>query len=172
MKWSAKDLCAVFGVDRRTVTNWLNEAIPVSSRMEGRVRVFDAGEVVAWFAERELRHARIAWEKERPGSGDEVQDARDRKVIFEARLLELEMDEAEGRVAPVTVLDAIVAEMGERLMSVVVNLPANYGLHLQRLGIEAGPAETVLEEIAADLTVALRRTADDLEAEGDDRAAA
>jgi hypothetical protein len=156
MKWTAKDVCAAYGVDRRSVTNWLNESPPLPSRMEGRVRVFVAAEVVAWHEARAVRAARSQWEKEPKSLDDEVQIARDRRTINEARLVELELEEAEGRLLPLDVHEQRVRALCEPLAARCRALSKYVGdVQLATTDAEAG---AVLDRIGDELLASLMAT--------------
>lgn len=156
MKWTAKDVCAAYGVDRRTVTNWLNEDPPAPSAMEGRVRVFVAGEVVAWHEARSLRHARVQWEKEPKSLDDQVQIARDRQVIHESRLMELKLEEAEARVIPVDLHEQRVRSLCEPLAARCRSLTKYIGdVQLAGSDIEAA---ALLDRISDELLASLMGT--------------
>jgi hypothetical protein len=166
MKWVAKDVCAAFGVDRRTVTNWLNEEVPVPSAMEGSRRVFVAADVVAWFSARAVRHARSAWEKERPKAEDEVKEARNRQVIAESRMAELELAEREGQVIPAELYEQRVRAIVEPLAARCKSLSKYMGdVQVATTDVDAA---ALLDRIGDDLLKSFLGVADEVSDENPD----
>src|SRR5690606_18180724 len=89
-------------------------------------------------------------------SAEDIADAKLAKTRGEARLIEIEIAEQEGRLVPVEDVEAVGAEIGDRLRAVLINMPSNYILHLERAGVAPEQGQAVLEEIAEELTRALR----------------
>jgi terminase small subunit / prophage DNA-packing protein len=148
-----------FGVEKRTVTNWINESPPCPSWKDGTERLFDTVKVAAWREERAARKALAATESTRPA---DFEEARTRKMAAEAQLAEIEVAEKQGQVVPIAVLESEVAAIGSRLRAVLINTPSNYTVHLERAGISAAAAQDVLERLSEELTRALRKPIDDL----------
>lgn len=160
MTLSASALVELYGVDRRTLTNWLNETPPCPSDKEGRERRFDLAAVVAWREERAVRHARAQWERERPAN-DEVKEARDRKTLIESRLLELQLEEAEGRVIPLDVHEERVRALCEPLAARLKALSKYVGdVQLATTDVEA---TALLERIGDEMLATLMSAADEIE---------
>jgi phage terminase Nu1 subunit (DNA packaging protein) len=107
------------------------------------------------------REARLA--KPAAHGGDHAA-AKDRALLAEAQLKELELRTKLGQVLSNDVFDATVREIGDRLRAVLVNIPATYALRLEECGLAADRADAVLKAITADLTLALRASADELDA--------
>ena len=104
--------------------------------------------------------------KEKAGSAQpNFFEARARALVAEAKLKELELKRQLGEVLSHEILEETIRAIGDRLRSVLVNLPATYGLRLEALGVDVRDAEHVLEAIAVELTTALRGEADELDAE-------
>lgn len=93
--------------------------------------------------------------------------ARARKMAADAQLSEIEVEKAQGALLPAATVDQVVGELGDRLRAVIVNVPGNYGLRLEALGVPAKAAEEALTAIAEEMTRALRGVADELEEEAD-----
>lgn len=87
-----------------------------------------------------------------------------RRDEAETRLAEMDVAEREAQLVGIDQVDLVVAEVVERLRAGIINMPGNYGLRLEELGIDAAKAEAVLVAIAEDLTRLLRAAADELEA--------
>lgn len=113
--------------------------------------------------ERDLAKA-AATRREEPA---DYEKARARKMAAEAMLAEIELATARGQLVPLDVAEATAAELADRLRAVLINLPANYGLALERAGLDQIAAEAVLTGIADELTRALRGVADALDDEAD-----
>lgn len=160
MKWTIRQVETNLGVTRRTVTNWINEDPPAPSTLKRRARTFDSIALVAWLRDREVRHARLAWEKERP-QNDEVKQARDRKTIGEARLVELQVEEAEGRLIPLDTHEECVETLTMRLAAQCKGLD-RFISHVQRAMTDS-EAKVVLDGVSDALLASLRAVADDLD---------
>lgn len=104
------DLARLLGVDVRSIANYAAEGMP--RRARGR---YPLGACVRWYIERERQAARA-------GKGlNDLDLARQRKTVAEARLAELRLAEQEAAVVPV----AVHAErLRERLEQVAGNVRA------------------------------------------------
>lgn len=103
-------LARVFGVDVRSLKNFVDEGMPKAAR--GRY-VLTA--CVPWYLERERQAARA-------GKGlNDLDLARQRKTVAEARMAELQLAEKEGAVIPTAVH---AARLRERLEQVAGNVKA------------------------------------------------
>jgi phage terminase Nu1 subunit (DNA packaging protein) len=159
---NASKLAELYGIDRRTVTNWLRMEPPCPSSVEGRERRFDTAAVASWHAARAAAQAVADLERRRPA---DLEEARRRKLVAEAVLCEMDVRVRDAELIPRDVHERVVEEIGERLRAVCLNTPSNYGLMLERAGVDAAAAQGVLEQLAADLTRALRGVADEPMAE-------
>ena len=164
MKASAVQLCEHYGVDRRSITNWLNSEPPCPSKLRGKVREFDTVEVARWHAERAARKAIDDRDRATPAT---ISDIRNRRDLAQTRLAELDLAVRENELIPLETHKDVVTEICNRLRAVLINIPSNYTLTLERAGVAASAAQALLEEMAESLTAALRGTADDMET--DDR---
>lgn len=165
MKVSPKALAELYNVDRRTVTNWVNEDPPCPSDMEGRDRVFITQDVARWLEDRAVRKALEKKEKQEPQDTKKITE---RREFAQMRLAEIELEVREGSLIATDVHKEVVGEVCDRLRAVLINLPSNHTLTLERLGVSAQAAQEVLEAMADDLTRATRQVGDDMEV--DDRA--
>lgn len=103
-------LAAVLGVDVRSLKNFVDDGMPKAAR--GR---YVLGACVRWYVEREREAARS-------GKGlNDLDLARQRKTVAEARLAELNLAKAEEQVIPT---ELHVQRMRERLESVAGNVRA------------------------------------------------
>lgn len=91
-----------------------------------------------------------------------------RRTAAEARLAEIKVEKEEGRLIPLETHTTVVGELADRLNAALINIPGNYGLYLEREGVEPKAAEELLERLAEDLVRALRGVADELDDEPDD----
>lgn len=97
MKCTPRQLAQLYDVDRRTVTNWLNEEPPCPSTGAGKERAFSTAAVARWYADRAVRHAAATT----PALGEIVEATeRARKVRAEADLKELELAERRRQLIP------------------------------------------------------------------------
>ena len=97
MRVTANQLAQWYGVERRTVTNWVNSEPPCPSAKEGRDRVFDSVAVARWHQERTALSALA----ELPGSR-EWDAARTRKMVADAARLELQLAVDRGEMVPLS----------------------------------------------------------------------
>lgn len=168
MRMNTGQVAAFYGVDRRTVTNWLNEKPPLPMVKEGRERVGESTEIDEWHKARHLRQARETWEKEsRDALDNQVKAARDRRTIHEARLVELQLEEAEGKVIPLDVHEQRVRALCEPLAARCKSL-TKYAGDVQLAGTDI-EAAALLDRIGDELLRALMDTdVEDLEDDGGD----
>lgn len=99
---SDMELAALFGVHRHTVGQWRKAGLP--SKPAGRVREIDLGVACRWIRARDAAIAKA----ERDGLKDQSQRqaAITRKVVAEARLSELEVEERTGALVQATSVGA------------------------------------------------------------------
>lgn len=168
MEVSATQLAELYGVDDRTITNWVNEDPACPSAKRKRLRVFDTVAVAEWFAERRARQAVAKVQKQAP---TDEKDARRRKLMAEAILAEIAVREKEGELIPADVHEDVCGQLADRMRAVCINAPSNYSLDLERAGVPAAQAQELLEKIADDLTRALRGVVDQVVDEDESEAA-
>lgn len=159
MMVNATQLADIYDVDRRTIVNWLNADPPCPSTGVGKARVFDTALVAKWHAERAVREAT----EHRPPP--DIEAAKERKLIADAQLAELQVAQAEGRVIPLDVHEQRVSALLDRLRAPLANMPGTYVLHLERLGIETARGQEVLETVRDAVMLELMGVADDVEAD-------
>jgi phage terminase Nu1 subunit (DNA packaging protein) len=104
------NLAKLFGVDVRSIKNFVDEGMPKESRGK-----YSLQKCVPWYLTREREAAR-----QNKGLND-LDLARQRKTVAEARMAEIELATAEGQAIP---LDLHVARMRERLESVAGSVKA------------------------------------------------
>jgi len=150
---TAAELARLFEISSQAVVKWRHAGCPV----EPGGRTFRVASVVAWMLERE--RARLDEAMAAGESRDRWQAARASKVEYEARLAGIALAEKEGTLLPDHVLRGVVGEFCDNLRAVLVNVPANYVVDLERVGVPPKEAEGVLQRIAEDLTAALRDAA-------------
>lgn len=165
---NVKTLAEWYGVNLRTVTNWVNEVPPCPSVLQGGRRLFDPVAVHRWHLERAVRQAeaRRTREAARAGAAD-YDRARARRMAALARLAEMQAARTARELIPVEELEAVVGEITDRLRAVLINLPGTYALHLERAGLAPERAQAVLEDVAQELVRALRGVAEEIEARED-----
>lgn len=79
-----------------------------------------------------------------------------------ARMAEIKVEAAEGRLILLETHALVDAELADRLAAVILNIPSNFCLDLERAGLSPAEAQAVLEKLAADLMRGLRGVADDI----------
>jgi phage terminase Nu1 subunit (DNA packaging protein) len=151
---SRSALATVLGVDVRSIANYVDEGMPRDERA-----LYPLARCVQWYVDRERSAARAT-----KGLND-LDRARLRKTDAEAHKAELEAKQLSGDLIPMTDHEEIVGEVCDRLRATIVNIPGNFGTHLEEAGVSAADAEAVLERVAEELITALRGTADELDDE-------
>lgn len=160
-----------FGDSARTIEYYVNEGMPCEGT--GRDRRFPWPEVRAWRDARIRRMERESVEKRlKPATADDAAAAKRQQQIDEARMTAIDLAEREAKLVTIEHLESVVGDIGERMRAVLINLPSNYLLPLERVGVPPEKGQAVLEEIAEDLTRALRGVADELEDDDTDDLAA
>jgi phage terminase Nu1 subunit (DNA packaging protein) len=156
----AVELADFYGVEKRTITNWVNSTPPCPSWKDGTARKFDTRKVDEWRIARAVAEAMSNVSRTPP---DSIAEAELRKAIADAVLAEIKAAREEGDVIPKDVLEQVVGELGDRAMAVVQNIPDRYCLDLERLGVPQKEAMTVLEQLQDEIARALRGAADEAE---------
>lgn len=95
------------------------------------------------------------------GRPKDVKNAMRRKMVADSMLSEIALAEKERTVVLVEVHEQVVGEICDRLRAVLSNLPSNYLVNLERVGIDPIVAQATLELIAEDLTRCLRSSDED-----------
>lgn len=85
-----------------------------------------------------------------------------RKLEAEARRAELQLAELERQLIPIELLEELVAELLDRLQSVVLNIPGAWSPHLLKMPNRRA-ATVKLRPLMAELIESLRATADDFD---------
>lgn len=166
MKVSGTELARLRGVDRKTVTNWLNETPPCPSTGTGSARRVNLVDFADWWAERAVRQAAAAAPRE---EADEARE-RARKMRADADLSELKVARAREELVDVTA----VIRSHERLCAVVrAKVSAIRGKWAPRvIGLATmGEATQAMDRLAADILAALVDGADELDDEPEQEAA-
>jgi phage terminase Nu1 subunit (DNA packaging protein) len=160
MRVDAAKLCDIHGVDRKTVTNWLNEKPPCPSRIKKRKREFDTVEVGRWLEARAVEKSG----GKKQASTATFNDARARKMDLDARLAELELLKAEGQLIPIDMYEREMSAVLERVRGVINVIPSKYlsTIQITRTDLEAQAAG---ETIRDGLLEALQGAGDEPEEE-------
>lgn len=143
-------LARLLGVDVRTVTNLVTEGMPKAAR--GR---FVLGVAVQWYVQRERETARGA-----KGLND-LDLARQRKTIAEARIAEIDLAEREAISIPIEVYGE---RLRARLDTVAGNVKAIGRYHADVIAATTDvAAEVLLERMCDEMLAELRGLKDDIE---------
>lgn len=151
-----------FGESSKQIERYVAEGIPCEG--SGHHRLFLWPECRNWRDERLKRLERERIQRDQPL---DFEKARSRKMDAEAREAELRVERMLGTVVPLEEVERVIGALCDRLLPILQNLPSNYALRLEELGVEVKQAEMVLESIATELTVALRASADELTDDSD-----
>lgn len=145
---SRKVLADVLKVDIRSLKNFVDDGMPKEAR--GR---YDLTHCVPWYVEREREAARA-------GKGlNDLDLARQRKTLAEARKAEIELDEIEKNMIPLSVHEERLEVMTGRLAVPVKGLD-RYIADVQRATTML-EAKGVLDRVSDDLLRALQGIADE-----------
>lgn len=144
-------LAKLFACDVRTIKNLVDEGMPKEARGQ-----YDLTKCVPWYIEREREQARA-------GKGlNDLDLARQRKTIAEARKAEMEAEALEGRLIPLDVHEKRFGDACERLRAVLTQVPARFMGRIQQARADA-EAQAVGEAIRDETLKALLEVADDLD---------
>lgn len=168
------EIALTLGVSAREITNLVKAHPDFPSVISGRSRTFPRRRCVQWYVRFK---AQEAVKRAKPATPTNVDEMQRRRAEADMKMAEMDVADREGRLVSVDHVDQVVGEVCERLRAILVNVPGNYGLRLEELGVDAAAAEAVLTAIVDDLTKPLRAAADDIEnpsaeeLRGDDTAA-
>lgn len=154
-------IAAVLGVDERSITNYQAESPPIPEIRDGRAVRFPLGPSVAWYVERERRRAR--------GNTlpSELDMARGRKAIADARRTELDLAQLEARLIPMELHEELYAMVSDRLVAAATGGLAAF-VHAVQRADTAAAAQRVLEEIGDQIVVAAASVGEELEREANE----
>jgi phage terminase Nu1 subunit (DNA packaging protein) len=147
MRLSSKDLQDHYGVDARTVTNWINETPGCPHRMESRRRWFDSVEVAAWYADRAVRKAP-------PPKPLDLADAQKRRAAAEAEMAEMERDQMRGELVSADIAREEMGHIATTLRAQLMAIPGRYAARTVGLGTlpESQRAwDTAIRDVLAEL---------------------
>lgn len=153
-------LAELFRVDVRTIKNLVDEGMPKEARGMYSLRA-----CVPWYLEREREAAR-------KGKGPSDLDlAKQRKTLADARMAELAVAEAEATLLPAELLEERFGAVCDRLRAKCTQLPSRFSSKIQQAQT-AGESIAVGEDMRDYVLRAFQEVADELEAEdaGDDDA--
>lgn len=143
-------IARVLGVDERSIQNYANEGMPRAKR--GR---FPLAAAVQWYLERERTAARG-----NKGLND-LDLARQRKTVAEARSAELDLADREGKLIPIEVHEQ---RLRERLETVAGALKANGRYQpAVKAAITDEQADALLERMADEQLAELFNLKDEIE---------
>lgn len=143
-----------FGESHKQIERYVGEGMPCEG--VGHKRRFPWPEVRNWRDERIRKQERDRAEKDQPADLDKL---RARKMELETREIEIRVETTLGALVPLEAVSDAVGRVVDAAMPVLQNMPSNYGLRLEEVGVPPDVAERVLESIATDLTQALQDTA-------------
>jgi phage terminase Nu1 subunit (DNA packaging protein) len=159
MKANRQQLSQAMGVSLPTVDRWVRDGCPVLQRGgKGIEWKFSLPDVVAWWGDRQRQAAA-------GDAGDDIEEARRRKMSAEAALAELELAKGMGEVALIREFERAHAKLMAIIRANVMNVPSRAVLQL--LGESD---ETVFKtRLRAELTLALEQAAEaELELDDED----
>ena len=117
---TSADLQAHYGVDPRTVTNWINEDPPCPHVMENKRRKFDSVAVARWHAERAVRKS------EGDAAVIDLRQEQARKTRAEADQAELDLAKMRGELVDVSEFRSTLRQIATTLRSQLVAVAGRY----------------------------------------------
>lgn len=153
-------VAAVLGCDERSITNYQAATPPIPTIRHGRQVRYPLAPCVLWYVDFRLREAR--------GNRlpSELDMARSRKAIADARRVELELAQLEGRLLPDTHVEHFCEALADRVVAIATGGLTRYVADVQRA--ETGvAAQRLLEQIGEDIVASCAQLAEELAAEGD-----
>ena len=144
-------LAALFGVDVRTVDNWLTVGCPAVKR-SGRT-MYLLSEVIPWRRDQDRRETR---------STPKIDEEQARKMRADADLSELKVQQMRGELLPVADVERDMERLCAMVRARVLAVRGRWAPKIIRLETMA-EATSALDALAADVLDALRDGADDLE---------
>ena len=154
------ELSQAMGVSLPTVDRWVRDGMPVKQRgSKGTPWEFALADVVNWWGDRQRQAAAV----DKPTNAE---DAKLRKLVAEAELVELELAKAKGEIAPVRDFERAQARAMAVIRQNIMNVPARAVLRL----LGETDESTFKATLRAELALALEQSAnaDDLAAGDDD----
>lgn len=172
MRVNRQELAKEMKTSLPTVDKWVREGMPFVVRGEkGKSWVFETADCQEWLRRREIEKARARAEREMP---DDLDELKARKLAAETALVELELEQARGGVAPVDQVERMACKAFATVRAAMRNIPGRVVSQLIGETDERAFKETLLAEIDEAL-LALSTAAllspeddDDEEAEGDE----
>ena len=157
---SRKAIAAVLGVDERSITNYQDESPAIPLQRHGRRVLYPLAPAVAWYVERERRLVR---QNKAPS---ELDAARSRKAIADARRVELELARLEGSLIPLDELARVVGQLADRVVAAATGGLTSHKTAVVRAETSV-QALAVLERIGDSIIDACRGLVAELEAEAE-----
>lgn len=149
---STAELARAFGVDERTIRNWV--ALGCPQRMRSKRPAYMLSEVIAWRRKQDQIDARGS---EKPDLAAEQA----RKLRADADLAELKVQERRGELVPAADVERQMERLCGTLRSRVLGVRGRWAPRI--LGLGTMPDATrVLDELANDVLEALRSAGDEL----------
>jgi phage terminase Nu1 subunit (DNA packaging protein) len=122
MRLTISQVTAHYGVDRRTITNWINSDPPCPSEMRAGRRYFDSVAVAEW------REDRVRALAERAAQSTDFLEARSRKMVADAAMAELELAKAKGELVSVAVYREEVTHIATSIRAQLLSIPGRYAV--------------------------------------------
>lgn len=148
---SQKEIAAAFGVTTRTIQRWHDEGLPRQGT--GRDTTYDLPECIAWRLEREREEVERILE-----TFENEEASRKKKLAMQARKLELEVEEMEGRLIDIEDLEQLHSAPLAELRGQILSIPGRLGPLLDRYKVQEAVA--ILDEFVAEFMESLSHLRD------------
>lgn len=144
MKMTGKQLAEYYGVEDRTVTNWVNGMPACPSWKENGRRYFDSVKVAAW------REAKARADALRNTEPLDLEKARARKMAADAELAELELARVRGEQVQVETVRETWSAIATKIRAQLLAAPGRYSARI--VGVDSLPdAQRHLDAIVRDV---------------------
>lgn len=152
------ELAGRMRVKRRAVDSWRHDGAPTEIR--NGVHCFPWPDVLLWWRS----NVRLGG---RPAHGEEtdLEAAKARRAIADARLAELDVAQRERQLLPLAEVDRQVSDLLMRLQARLLTVPSKYAarvVNVPTVGAAMAVLDSAVQEVLAELSVAMDAT-DDLE---------
>ena len=165
MRVQANELAELFGVSRRTITNWVTGPDPCPSEIgEDGVRVFDTGAVRRWLEDRAAKRALAKAER---GTRD-ITEAKARYLAAKAEREELALARARGELLHIDDVAADLERTLQALRARILSAPSRFAPRLACRCRDIRATYALLDELCRDLIESLATIGDELAAEDEE----
>lgn len=151
---SQKELSSRLGITQRHIRNLVLEGLPKIGEGNGATH--------PWPESRDWYNEYIRQQERKKQPEDDLKELRRRKFVAEVRMAEIGVEEADGRLIPLSLHETRIAAICDRLRAVLMTIPSKFLSRIQvaRTDLEA---QAVGEQIRDETLRAVQGTSEDVE---------